>query len=544
MVIWKQRKFKITILLSVLLGIFWISAARAQSTTAGYALRFFGNGVNDIDRVKIQVDNPLTAMPGPPIDVGARDFTVELWLRGALTENTAPAVQCGANINWIYGNIVIDRDRYNQDRKFGLSIADGRLVFGVSGNGTGDHTICGTTNVLDMQWHHVAIQRRRSDGWMWLYVDGELEAQANGPDGNISYPDNGVPGNFCGGPCINSDPYLIIGAEKHDAGPQYPSFSGWIDELRVSNVLRYDGDFVRPSTAFVPDSDTVALYHFDEGAGDVVADSSGFPGGPSHGALRFGGSPAGPEWVLSDAPITGSAPDSESPSRPNNLMATGSIGSVSLRWNASSDDRKVVGYSIYRSRSKGFVPNSSNLIAHAPTTNFIDSGLASGIYFYVVIARDAAGNVSAPSNEASATVTNRPIPITVNFDNPTPGGSSFSLLQGVFQGIDFGTGDWRWEGPYAADPTNHIFFASSTGTSRSFTFAPAPRILDSFRVFTLAAGTLTLSDNVRQTLTRSVSVGSMQLITTGWTQPSTTVTMSFTAGWNLGLDDITHSTPN
>lgn len=294
--------------------------AFAQSVGAGYALRFYGNGANDIDRVKIPIDDPKTNTAGPPADIGAIDFTLEFWMKGLASENPAASVQCGSNINWIYGHIVFDRDRYNQDRKYGLSIAGGRFVFGVSGDGTGDRTICGTTNVLDDRWHHIAVQRRRSDGWMWLYVDGRLDAQADGPDGDISYPDNGVPGNYCGGPCTNSDPYLVIGAEKHDAGPQYPSFSGWIDEVRLSRVLRYGATFSRPSTPFARDPDTVALYHFDEGTGDLISDTSGASGGPSHGMRRFGGTPPGPAWVLSDAPLAGSLPpDTTAPAPPQNL---------------------------------------------------------------------------------------------------------------------------------------------------------------------------------------------------------------------------------
>jgi hypothetical protein len=274
-----------------------------QAGGAGYALRFHGNGVNDIDRVKVQIDDPLTTAPGPPADVGATDFTLEFWVRALAAENPAPAVACGANNNWIYGNIAVDRDRYNQGRAFGLSIAGGVVVFGVVGEGTGSLTLCGTSNVLDSQWHHIAVQRRRADGWLWLYVDGRLEAQGDGPDGDMSYPDNGVPGNFCGGPCINSDPYLVLGAEKHDAGPQFPSFAGWLDEFRLSNVLRYTAAFTRPAAPFLPDANTAALYHFDEGSGDVILDTSGASGGPSHGVRRFGGSPAGPEWVVSDAPL-------------------------------------------------------------------------------------------------------------------------------------------------------------------------------------------------------------------------------------------------
>jgi len=68
------------------------------------------------------------------------------------------------------------------------------------------------------------------------------------------------------------------------------------------------------------------------------------------------------------------------------------------------------------------------------------------------------------------------------------------------------------------------------------------RVLQSLRVYATSAGTLTLADDAGQTLSRSVATGSMQLVTTGWTRPSATVTVSFTMGWSLGVDDITYTT--
>ncbi|MFN0152417.1 MAG: LamG-like jellyroll fold domain-containing protein [bacterium] len=312
-------KRTVAIVLVALVAVFL--GARAP---AAASLRFYGNGVDDIDRVKIRVDDPENSLPGPPADVGAADFTIEFWMRALAAENTAPAVACGANINWILGNIVIDRDRYNQDRKFGLSIAGGVLVFGVSGNGTGDRTLCGTTDVFNGVWRHVAIQRRRSDGQMWLFVDGALQGSVNGPDGDISYPDNGVPGDYCGGPCVNSDPFLVLAAEKHDAGAQYPSYSGWLDEMRISNSIRYTANFTAPVAPFVADANTVALYHFDEGSGAVLGDASGAAGGPSDGDVRFGGSPAGPVWS-SESPFgtpTAVPPGGAPASRAVTLVAT------------------------------------------------------------------------------------------------------------------------------------------------------------------------------------------------------------------------------
>jgi hypothetical protein len=271
-------------------------------SNVGYSLRFFGTGAGDVDRVKIPIDDPATTNPGPPADIGAEDFTLEFWMKANGADNTATAITCGANSDWIFGNVVIDRDRFSQERDYGLSLAGGRIVFGVNGPGNLARTLCGTTSVLDGGWHHIAVQRRRSDGWLWIFVDGVLQAQADGPDGDISYPDEGVPGNFCDGPCTNSDPFLVLGAEKHDAGPQYPSYSGYLDELRLSNSLRYSAPFSPVLQPFSPDASTVALYHFDEGTGDFIGDSSGAAGGLSHGTRRFGGNPAGPQW-LPEAPF-------------------------------------------------------------------------------------------------------------------------------------------------------------------------------------------------------------------------------------------------
>ena len=115
-------------------------------------------------------------------------------------------------------------------------------------------------------------------------------------------PTTASPGIFCGGPCINSDPFLVIGAEKHDAGPAFPSYRGLLDELRVSAVLRYAANFSRPRAPFVPDANTVALYHFDEGTGARANDASGIAGGPSQGDIRRATPSAAPLWST-DSPF-------------------------------------------------------------------------------------------------------------------------------------------------------------------------------------------------------------------------------------------------
>ncbi|HAH44027.1 MAG TPA: hypothetical protein DCM07_04090, partial [Planctomycetaceae bacterium] len=51
-------------------------------------------------------------------------------------------------------------------------------------------------------------------------------------------------------------------------------FKGKIDEIRISNTLRYNTEFTPPDE-FTNDQHTLSLYHFNEGSGDILKDSSG-----------------------------------------------------------------------------------------------------------------------------------------------------------------------------------------------------------------------------------------------------------------------------
>jgi hypothetical protein len=54
----------------------------------------------------------------------------------------------------------------------------------------------------------------------------------------------------------------------------YPFFDGTIDEVRISNLIRYTSDFEPSDAPFSPDANTVGLWHFDEGQGQVASDVS------------------------------------------------------------------------------------------------------------------------------------------------------------------------------------------------------------------------------------------------------------------------------
>ena len=288
-------KIKPIILLITLALALLVSLPRASLATSGYALQFYGNGTGDIDRVKIQIEPHVNA------DVGG-DFTIEFWMKSTASDGTcAPSTSAGDG--WISGRIIVDRDVYGGGDygDYGVSLAGGRICFGVA-LGSAGATIYGSTNVADGQWHHIAITRQSSSGQMRIFVDGQLQKSQNGPTGNLSYRDGR------GTSYPNSDPYLVIAAEKHDYDPgTYPSFTGWIDELRISTSIRYTTNFTRPNQPFAADSAAVALYHFDNTPAACTGQVNDSSGQNNHGDCKFGGTVPnqGPQYVL-DSPFTSS----------------------------------------------------------------------------------------------------------------------------------------------------------------------------------------------------------------------------------------------
>jgi hypothetical protein len=235
-----------------------------------YAIRFFGTGTGQMDRIKIPTD------PDNAADVGD-DFTLELWIN--VGSNNNGTVSTGANGDgWITGNVIVDRDIWGAGDygDFGLSLgtyAGGTnrvLAFGINNGAWGD-TFVTTSNLWDGQWHHVAVTRVRSNGLVRIYVDGVVQASGYGPTGDVSYR------NGRSTPYTNSDPFLVLGAEKHDAGSEYPSFRGYMDEFRIWNIaltaeqITNYARFVLDPTQF---TNIVGYWRMESGIGFTIPDSS------------------------------------------------------------------------------------------------------------------------------------------------------------------------------------------------------------------------------------------------------------------------------
>ena len=122
-------------------------------------------------------------------------------------------------------------------------------------------------------------------GWAWM---DSLESVPEGEWTHIAAAWDGslvslfVNGTFTGsfdlfGDAVHDSPDTLKVGRRTRGGDTHSIFTGLIDEVRISKVVRYtEAGFEVPRTAFVADADTVALYHFDQQVGDIVQDASSF----------------------------------------------------------------------------------------------------------------------------------------------------------------------------------------------------------------------------------------------------------------------------
>ncbi|TCM96499.1 parallel beta helix pectate lyase-like protein [Paenibacillus sp. BK033] len=181
------------------------------------------------------------------------------------------------------------------------------------------------------------------------------------------------------------------------------------------------GDLVSPlqtdetvALSWSPASDNVGVVSYDVYVNETLAGSTA-PGETTYLATGLSpstaylivlrardaaGNVSSPSATLS---VTTEAPDATPPTKPNGLTAA-AIGetNVSLNWTASSDNKEVTGYEVYRG---GILIGTTN----GATTHYEATGLLPGTSNrFTVKAKDAAGNASEASDPATAV---QPAPI-------------------------------------------------------------------------------------------------------------------------------------
>ena len=163
--------------------------------------------------------------------------------------------------------------------------------------------------------------------------------------------------------------------------------------------------------------------------------------------------------------IGGTPPDTQAPTAPGSLTASGvTQTTVSLSWNASTDNVGITGYDIYR---------SNTVIATVTGTSYEVTGLtANTAYSFRVKAKDEAGNESAFSNTANVTTD------PVDPQGCTTGISSFPYNEGFENTI----GAWTQS---TADDINWTVDASGTPSSGT---GPSAAKQGSYYIYVEASG--------------------------------------------------------
>ncbi|BDZ42736.1 hypothetical protein GCM10025865_20350 [Paraoerskovia sediminicola] len=184
-------------------------------------------------------------------------------------------------------------------------------------------------------------------------------------------------------------------------------------------------------------------------------------------------------------------PDTQAPSVPSGVAASASGSSVDVSWSASSDDRGVAGYVVYRSEDEAFEVSESSQVAEvADGTSFTDAGLAAGAYYYRVVAVDAAGNASEASASVGATVDAPPAdPVTVELYP-----SEDTFVHSGAQSTNYGS--LNQLSAMGNSPTKEVFL--------KFALPEAP------------AGTVLAGASLRLQTTTSSSAGSVDDFVFGW----------------------------
>ncbi len=115
-------------------------------------------------------------------------------------------------------------------------------------NTTYDPQIISITDIITSKWYHFAITKSNND--LSLYLNGKLDKKVNISSKAIF---------------ANEGKMVFIGASYGYSNTSDPSYIlyGNLDEIRISNIVRYSSDFIVPKSAFNNDQNTVALYHLD-----------------------------------------------------------------------------------------------------------------------------------------------------------------------------------------------------------------------------------------------------------------------------------------
>jgi len=234
------------------------------------------------------------------------------------------------------------------------------------------------------QWYHIAVVYNGTN--LRFYRNGTLVGQ-----------------NYRSDKILNNDNNRYIGGYHYDFSPR-DWFSGEIDEVRISNIARYTTNFTVSTSPFVSDSNTVGLWHFDEGTGNIAYDSSN---NHNNGTIY------GAQWV----PGYFASIDNTPPADIQDLNATPGrfSGAVNLTWTSPGDNGMTgilkgiykIQYSetqIQWNKNNAQISISTTGVSPGTIQSYTVTGLVPGVTYYFVIwtCDETLSNWSNVSNVANS----------------------------------------------------------------------------------------------------------------------------------------------
>ncbi|MFN0213428.1 MAG: LamG-like jellyroll fold domain-containing protein [Saprospiraceae bacterium] len=207
------------------------------------------------------------------------NFTIEGWFKCKHSENPQVIIMSFLDIPEKNANITLEV------RETGLLRFNYRPVAVVLGG----ENLFSTTVVSDNVWHHFAAVKgaatpKGGDGHLRLYIDGVLEAHANGPFDDI-----------------NIVPIFEMGRNRFEPQINYRSFKGNIDDFKIWHRAKFGFEILNTykSESAGSESGLYSNYKFDINLNPVY-DCSPYE---NHGVRKgFGGTNNLPQYAL-DIPI-------------------------------------------------------------------------------------------------------------------------------------------------------------------------------------------------------------------------------------------------
>jgi hypothetical protein len=163
-------------------------------------------------------------------------------------------------------------------------------------------------------------------------------------------------------------------------------FPGIIDEVRVSNLVRYTTSFTPSSGPFVTDSNTVGLWHLDEGSGATTADASGH---------------ANTGTLIGNAKWSTDSLFTNPPPAITRVVATNIADTAAtVSWTTDRPASSQVFYGTSATYGSSTTLDNTLITNHSQAI----SGLTPGTTYHVQVrSADASGNASASSDYTFAT---------------------------------------------------------------------------------------------------------------------------------------------